>query len=213
MIRKVIVNQIGKNSKFFMFLTLYTILISFMIQKSINEGALNLGELVIKSLLPIFFILILVFIIEILSLKITNNSLLVIFIKSFFFTIIPFLLAAIAILKIENGNFERFLIPFIGLFSISFYWFLLTTVSIFWLRWKATFILLLFILTPSISDLLGDTLIKQYLPFELVFTMLINIDTKGLLGLDFMILLAYIGALLIGLKIKKMVQPPINRTI
>ncbi len=203
MIRKVIVNQIGKNSKFFMFLTLYTILISFMIQKSINEGALNLGELVIKSLLPIFFILILVFIIEILSLKITNNSLLVIFIKSFFFTIIPFLLAAIAILKIENGNFERFLIPFIGLFSISFYWFLLTTVSIFWLRWKATFILLLFILTPSISDLLGDTLIKQYLPFELVFTMLINIDTKGLLGLDFMILLAYIGALLIGLKIKK----------
>ncbi len=134
MIRKVIVNQIGKNSKFFMFLTLYTILISFMIQKSINEGALNLGELVIKSLLPIFFILRLVFIFEILSLKITNNSLLVIFIKSFFFTIIPFLLAAIAILKIENGNFERFLIPFIGLFSISFYWFLLTTVSIFWLR-------------------------------------------------------------------------------
>ncbi len=196
-------NKIYKEDGFFIFLTLYTIVTSLIIQRNVNEGIHNINELIRMSLLPLYFILIFAYINDILNFKIINNNLFVIFIKSFLFTIIPILLSAIVLLRIKESDFDNIHLIFLVVFILSFYWFLLTTVSIMWLKWKSVFVLLLFISAPGISELMGNSTFKKYLPFEIIFTIIENTHTRKILILDFVILLVYITTLLIGLKINK----------
>jgi hypothetical protein len=192
-----------KNDKFFLFMAIYTLLMAVMIQKSISSGLNDSNNVLFESSVVLFFVLLLSFIIEIFTHKSITNNLLVIFLKSGLFVIVPFSLVLISVLKLDNGivNFNPSII--LGYSLISVYWFLLTTTSIVWLGWKSFFIFFVFLFSPAISEVFASYFFGKYLPFEIIITFLKKLRSEDLRLGDFGILVFYILMLFFLLKRKK----------
>jgi len=192
-----------KNDKFFLFMAIYTLLMAVMIQKSISSGLNDSNNILFESSVVLFFVLLLSFIIEIFTHKSITNKILVIFLKSALFVIVPFSLVLISVLKLDNGivNFNPSII--LGYSLISVYWFLLTTTSIVWLGWKSFFIFFVFLFSPAISEVFASCLFGKYLPFEIIITFLKKLRNEDLRLGDFGILVFYILILFFLLKRKK----------
>ncbi len=201
--RPFITERIVKNNAFYLFLSLYAIIISFMVQRSIDNGEFDFRSIVQESLLPIFFILLLSFLIEILNFKNITKSIGAVLSKSILFSLIPLLVSLIVVVKLENGVFNDFHILLLGIVSISFYWFLLTTTTIVWLGWKAIFILVLFLFAPAISEFLEGIPFKEYLPFEIIITIFKGLRSNKLNLMEFGVLGVYAVILLFILQRKK----------
>lgn len=197
-------DEIINNNSFFVFLTLFTIIVAFMTKSALDKGEFEFSRILIESLLPLFFILIVSYIFEIVNYKNISNSILVVAIKSLLFSLVPFWISFISTLNPDSGIVNNFYQSIVVLFFVSLYWFLLTTASIIWFKWKAVFVLLLFLFAPGISDLLENTPLKEYSPFEIIMTILEKLATDSSIEIvDTMFLSVYIVSLVIIIKLKK----------
>jgi hypothetical protein len=177
--RAVLKKEIINNNLFFVFLTIFMIIVAFMTKSALDKGEFEFSKILIESLLPLFFILIISYIFEISNYKNVSNNILVVAIKSLLFSLVPFLISLISTLNLDSGIVNNFHQSIVVLFFISLYWFLLTTASIIWLKWKAVFVLLLFLFTPGISDLLENIPLKEYFPFEIIMTIIGKLATNS----------------------------------
>lgn len=202
--RNILRNEIINNNFFFVFLSIFMVIVTFMAESTIDRGVFEFSKILFGSLMPLFFILIISFIFEIVSYKIISNKILVVIIKSLLFSFVPFGVSLTATLNLETGIFNNFYPSTTVLFFISLYWFLLTTASIIWLKRKAIIVLLLFSFSPGISDLLEHIPLKEYFPFKIVMTILGKIATNNSIDIvASIILIAYMVSLVIIIKQKK----------
>jgi hypothetical protein len=180
------------------------VIVAFMTKSALYKGVFEFSKILIESLLPLFFILTISFIFEIVNYKNISNNILVVAIKSLLFSLVPFLISLISTLNFDSGILNNFYPSIIVLFFISLYWFLLTTASIIWFKWKAVFVLLLFLFTPGISGLLENIPLKEYFPFEIIMTILEKLATNSSIEIvDTIFLIAYMVSLVIIIKLKK----------
>lgn len=202
--RTILKNEILNNNLFFVFLTIYMVIVTFMAKSAIDKGVFEFSKILIESLLPLFFILTISFIFELVNYKNISNKILVVAIKSLLFSLVPFLISLIATLNLNSGILNNFYLSTIVLVFISLYWFLLTTASIIWFKWKAVFVILLFLFTPGISDLLENIPLKAYFPFEIIMTILEKLATNSSIDIvDAIFLIVYMVSLVIIIKLKK----------
>jgi hypothetical protein len=202
--RTILKNEILNNNLFFVFLTIYMVIVTFMAKSAIDKGVFEFSKILIESLLPLFFILTISFIFELVNYKNISNKILVVAIKSLLFSLVPFLISLIATLNLNSGILNNFYLSTIVLVFISLYWFLLTTASIIWFKWKAVFVILLFLFTPGISDLLENIPLKEYFPFEIIMTILEKLATNSSIDIvDAIFLIVYMVSLVIIIKLKK----------
>jgi hypothetical protein len=180
------------------------VIVTFMAKSAIDKGVFEFSKILIESLLPLFFILTISFIFELVNYKNISNKILVVAIKSLLFSLVPFLISLIATLNLNSGILNNFYLSTIVLVFISLYWFLLTTASIIWFKWKAVFVILLFLFTPGISDLLENIPLKEYFPFEIIMTILEKLATNSSIDIvDAIFLIVYMVSLVIIIKLKK----------
>jgi len=204
MIKTVLKKEIINNNIFFIFLTIFMIVISLMTKSALDKGEFEFTKILIESLLPLFFILIFAYVSEISNYKNISSNILVVVIKSLLFSSIPLLISLVSILSLNLGVINNFFQSILVLFFISFYWFLLTTASIIWFRWKAVFVLVLFLFTPGISELLENVPFKEHFPFEIIITILKKHATStGIEVVDIAFLFVYVISLIIIIKFKK----------
>lgn len=168
-----ILNQTFGNFSFNILLSLYSILVMIRINDTLSDQIKDFKGIFFESLLLLFFYLIGIFLVEILTqgkrIEQTNNlyhylSLLIL--KAIIFTFIPIILTffhCVSLGSIASFNFNFY--TFLSIFLLMLYWFSLTNVIALYLKKYAFLTLILFVCYPAISEALESYTWHDYSPF------------------------------------------------
>jgi hypothetical protein len=174
----------------FYFISIYTIIVSVMLHKTISAGVYQVKSLFLDCFIPLFFVYITYFIISVINYKVANISYRSILVKPSMLTFIPLIITLLALININNISWDLSIFTIFWVFILNLYLVSLILISVYTLKLKAIIVLGLFILSPWFSNLTEPEILK-YSPFEIIITILKSLKAEQTDYLGFSILSFY----------------------